>query len=144
MSVSKWQEEYNLLMTMTYSDAELESFLSDLEADWIERKESFKGDAPTKGREAVCAFANDLPGRGKAGVLFVGVRDDGEPSRCPITDELLLSLANMKTDGNILPLPTMVVEKRHLKGADGAAPLNCHPSGGAHPERTPPSQQFAV
>lgn len=39
-------------MAMTYSDAELESFLSDLEADWVERKESFKGDAPTKGHLA--------------------------------------------------------------------------------------------
>ena len=26
----------------------------------------------------------------------------------------------MRTDGNILPLPTLVVEKRHLKGADMA------------------------
>jgi len=105
---------------LTYSDLELESLLQDLEADWVERKESFKGDVPSKAREAICAFANDMPGRGKAGVLFIGVKDDGQPSHCPITDELLLSLANIKTDGNILPLPTMVVEKRRLKGEDVA------------------------
>lgn len=105
---------------MTYSDAELESLLADLEADWVERKESLKGDVPTKAREAICAFANDMPGRGKPGVLFVGVKDNGETSHCPITDELLLSLANMKTDGNVLPLPAMVVEKRCLNGSDVA------------------------
>lgn len=33
----------------------------------------------------------------------------------------------MKTDGNILPLPTLVVEKRHLKGADMAV-ITVHPS----------------
>lgn len=107
-------------MMLTYSDAELEALLDDLEADWVERKESFKGDVPTKAREAICAFANDMPGRGRAGVLFIGAKDDGQPSHCPITDELLLSLADIKTDGNILPLPAMVVEKRSLKGVEMA------------------------
>lgn len=40
---------------MTYSDTELESLLNDLESDLAERKESWRGDAPEKGREAVCA-----------------------------------------------------------------------------------------
>ncbi|MCB1640071.1 MAG: transcriptional regulator, partial [Thiothrix sp.] len=37
-----------------------------------------------------------------------------------VTDQLLLALADMKTDGNILPLPVMTVEKRSLKGAEMA------------------------
>lgn len=46
---------------MRYGDDELEALLSDLESDLVERKESWKGDAPEKARQAVCAFANDLP-----------------------------------------------------------------------------------
>ena len=34
----------------SYSDAELEGMLADIESDLAERKESLKGDAPTKAR----------------------------------------------------------------------------------------------
>jgi len=101
-----------------YTDQELENFLNDLESDLVERKESFKGDVPKKARQAVCAFANDLPNRNQAGVLFIGVKDDGTPSGFSITDELLLTLSDMKSDGNILPLPVMSVEKRILNGSE--------------------------
>jgi ATP-dependent DNA helicase RecG len=103
-----------------YTDRELEGMLTDLELDLVERKESFKGDAPTKVREAVCAFANDLPDYRRAGVVIVGARDDGSPAGLRVTDELLLQLADIKTDGNIVPLPTLGVTKRSLLGADMA------------------------
>ncbi len=106
---------------MRYSDAELEKLLSETESDLAERKEAWQGDAPDKGRQAVCAFANDLPDHQRPGVLFVGARDDGTPSNLPITDQLLRTLADIKTDGQILPLPTLLVEKRVLKGAEMAA-----------------------
>jgi ATP-dependent DNA helicase RecG len=102
------------------SDTELEALLNDIESDLVERKQSFKGETPKKARQAVCAFANDLPNYNQPGVLFIGVKDDGTPSHEPITDELLRSLADMKTDGNILPLPVISVEKRILKGSDMA------------------------
>jgi ATP-dependent DNA helicase RecG len=87
-----------------YTDAELEAMLADLESDLPERKEAFSGDVPTRVREAVCAFANDLPDHRRAGVVFIGARDQtGEPSGLAIMDELLLRLADVKTDGNILP-----------------------------------------
>jgi len=108
---------------MSYEDSELESLLDDLESDLAERKESWSGDAADKGRQAVCAFANDLPNHEQPGVLFVGAKDDGSPSGLPITDELLLTLAGIKTDGNILPPPTLVVQKRRLKGVDMAVVL---------------------
>jgi ATP-dependent DNA helicase RecG len=104
-----------------YTDAELEAMLTDLESDRVERKESFAGDAPTKVREAACAFANDLPNHREPGVVFIGARDrTGEPSGIAVTDELLLKLADIKTDGNILPPPTLTVAKRTLRGADMA------------------------
>ena len=101
-----------------YSDAQLEAFLDDLESDQVERKDSWTGNSPKKGRQAVCAFANDLPNHNTPGVLFVGATDNGEPSRLVMTDQLLLTLADLKADGKILPPPSLTVEKRVLKGAD--------------------------
>ncbi|MBE2235262.1 MAG: putative DNA binding domain-containing protein [Anaerolinea sp.] len=105
---------------MIYNDAELELMLADLESDLVERKETFKGDAPTAVREAVCAFANDLPNHRRSGVVFIGARDDGTPSGLPITDELLRQLADIKTDGNIMPPPSLSVAKQQLKGVEMA------------------------
>ncbi|MDR1626103.1 MAG: putative DNA binding domain-containing protein [Spirochaetia bacterium] len=103
-----------------YTDEELSILLKDIESDCVERKESFSGDVSRRSREAVCAFSNDLPNHKKAGVLFVGAKDDGNPSGLKITDQLLLTLSDMKTDGNILPLPALTVEKRVLNGAEMA------------------------
>ena len=102
------------------TDAELLELLNDTESDRSERKETFRGDVPNKARQAVCAFANDLPGHAQPGVLFIGATDRGAPSHLEITDQLLMSLADMKTDGNILPLPALTVEKRKLKDAEMA------------------------
>lgn len=101
-----------------FTDQELEALLDDIESDLAERKKSFKGDVPKKARQAVCAFANDLPNHNKPGILFIGADDDGTSSNEPITDELLRNLSDMKTDGNILPLPMILVEKRVLKDAE--------------------------
>jgi ATP-dependent DNA helicase RecG len=76
------------------------------------------GDAPTKGCEAICAFANDLPNHQRPGVLFVGVKDDGTPSGIAITNDLLTTLADIRSNGQILPPPALTVHKRQLKGAD--------------------------
>lgn len=100
---------------MRLNDDTLETLLCDLESDRAERKESFRGDAPDAVRQAICAFANDLPDHRVAGVVFIGVRDDGQPTGLAITDELLLNLASIRSDGNILPLPSMNVEKRMLR-----------------------------
>jgi ATP-dependent DNA helicase RecG len=102
------------------ADNELAALLDDTESDSAERKRSWDGSAPEKGRQAVCAFANDLPNHQRPGVLFVGVNDDGSPSGIPITDQLLLTLADMKTDGKIIPPPTLSVAKRTLKGSEVA------------------------
>ena len=106
------------MSSITYTDEQLEALLADIESDLVERKESWRGDASEKGRQAVCAFANDLPDHQRPGVLFVGTKDDGTPSGLAITDELLRTLSDIRSDGNILPLPSIMVEKRILKGAE--------------------------
>lgn len=104
------------------TDDELLALIRDLESDRAERKQTWRGDAPEKGRQAVCAFANDLPNYARPGVLFVGVKDDGTPmgQEFAVTDELLLTLADIKTDGKITPPPTLTVAKRNLLGRDVA------------------------
>ena len=102
----------------TYSDAELEALMSDLESDLVERKESAADGR--KIRRNVCAFANDLPGYSRPGVVLVGVRDDGTCASLPIDDDLLTKLANIRGDGDILPLPSMTVQRRVLKGCEVA------------------------
>ncbi len=105
--------------------AELESLLDDLESDRVERKGSFSDS--DRIRQAVCAFANDLPGHNLPGVLFIGVDDRGNPTGLAITDQLLQNLASMRDDGNILPLPSLDVQKQTLKGKEIAVVL-VHPS----------------
>jgi ATP-dependent DNA helicase RecG len=98
-------------------DAELALLASDLESDRVERKASLSDGSDRVG-QAICAFANDMPGRGEVGLVLVGVTDSGDPSGLTITDRLLQTLAAFRSDGNILPLPTMTVEKRRLRGAE--------------------------
>lgn len=105
---------------MPYSDAELELALAEIESDRVERKESLAGDAPTAVPEAICAFANDLPDHRQDGIVFIGARDNGTPCGLAITDALLRQLADMKGDGRIVPPPTMIVERRTLRGVEVA------------------------
>lgn len=97
-------------------DRELEVMLQDIESDRVERKESIS-DKDRIG-QAICAFANDLPNHNQPGVVFVGARDDGTCADLAITDRLLQTLGGMRSDGNILPIPAMTVEKRTLAGCD--------------------------
>ncbi|MCG8365170.1 MAG: putative DNA binding domain-containing protein [Pseudanabaenales cyanobacterium] len=97
-------------------DLELESLFRDLESDRVERKASDTD--RNKIRQAVCAFANDLPNYRKPGVIFVGVNDDGSCANLTITDGLLLRLTDMRSDGNILPFPVLTVSKKVIEGCD--------------------------
>lgn len=61
--------------------------------------------------EAICAFANDMPGSRKKGYLIIGANDDGSIAGMNVDDALLKRIAGIRSDGNILPLPTMSVER---------------------------------
>lgn len=95
-------------------DRELEALLQDAESDRVERKASAAD--RDRLREAICAFANDLPDHRQPGVLFIGVNDDGSHAGLRITDELLVALSDFRSDGNILPFPGMSVQKRTVGG----------------------------
>ena len=110
-----------------YSNVELLKIISEGETDRVEFKESLSGSTPERIREAICAFANDMPGHGAPGLVFVGVKDDRTVVGISATDRLLQQLADMKTDGNILPPPTLSVERRMLQGKEIAL-VNVEPS----------------
>jgi ATP-dependent DNA helicase RecG len=111
-------DSLNSLTMNPLTDAELLALLDNVETDRVERKETWQGSAPTKARQAICAFANDLPNHRQPGVVIVGAQDDGAPTARPfvVDDDLLKTLADTKTDGQIVPLPTLSVERRVLKG----------------------------
>lgn len=97
-------------------EQELTTLLNDLESDRVERKASTSDGR--KIRQAICALANDLPNHKKSGVLFIGVNDDGTCSNLSVNDRLLLDLAGMRSDGNILPFPVLRVSKHTLGGCE--------------------------
>jgi ATP-dependent DNA helicase RecG len=97
---------------------ELLVLLNDLESDKVERTVSVNN--TDKFSEAVCAFANNFSGDRKPGFLVVGANDNGDIAGIEITDNLLLRLANLRSDGNILPLPLITVEKIVLAGGNVA------------------------
>ena len=61
--------------------------------------------------QAICSFSNDVSSSGKNGYLIIGAHNDGKLSGLKVDDKLLLKISNIRTDGNILPQPTMSVEK---------------------------------
>ncbi|HMO62984.1 MAG TPA: ATP-binding protein [Ferruginibacter sp.] len=77
-----------------------------MESDWIERTRSTADD---KLGQAICAFCNDFPNHKHPGYLLLGVNDDGSLAGKKWTDEDLQKIGGMKTNGKILPQPSIVV-----------------------------------
>ena len=95
---------------------ELLQMLSNSESYNIERTESTVN--TDKFCQAICAFSNDISGSAKNGYLIIGAKDNGELSGLQVDDKLLLQIANIRTDGNILPQPIMTVEKFSFEQGD--------------------------
>ena len=105
---------------MRLENQELKKILIDGENFRVEFKSGLSDGVLNDIREAVCAFANDLPNSGQPGVLFVGVDNNGQPTGLNVTDQLILQLTGIKDDGLIVPLPSMLVEKRKIGDNDVA------------------------
>jgi ATP-dependent DNA helicase RecG len=94
-------------------DSEVLALVRGLESEQVERKERLRSKKDHV-CQAICAFANDYPRTGRAGVVVVGQRDDGKPTGVDVTDELLLELADLRTNGHILPFPQISVRRLEL------------------------------
>lgn len=95
---------------------ELYSILNIDESYRIERTVSTSN--MDKFQEAICAFANDLPGSRKKGYLLIGVLDDGKIGGLTVDDTLMKKVSGIRSDGNILPLPMMTTEKVSMPEGD--------------------------
>ena len=100
------------------TEAQLIELISDLESDRVERTISTTD--TDKFCQAICAFANDLPNHRQPGYLVLGVNNDGSLSGLKVTDQLLLNLAAIRSDGNVNFPPVMAVLKFSLPGGEVA------------------------
>lgn len=64
--------------------------------------------------EAICAFANDLPGSGKPGYLVVGVTDAGQVVGVEDPDGESRDIADFKYNGRIVPPPILHIESHRV------------------------------
>jgi ATP-dependent DNA helicase RecG len=94
---------------------EILTLLADIESDRVERTISTTN--TDKFSEAICAFSNDFPNHNKPGYLIIGASDDGRIKSLQIDDKLLKDLAAIRNNGQILPQPSINVEK--MSFADG-------------------------
>ena len=97
--------------------AEIEALFRDGESDRVERKASFKNKSDEI-RQAICAFANDLPDHRRVGVIFVGQNDDLSCAGLAITDAMASEAGGFRADGKILPFPTMTVSRMRIDGCE--------------------------
>ncbi|HUO23025.1 MAG TPA: ATP-binding protein [Caulobacteraceae bacterium] len=97
------------------TDDEIATLFSNLESDRVERKRNFQS-AADRIRQAICAFANDLPNYRQPGVVFIGLEDDGSCSGIEIDDDLLKTLGGLRNEGLILPFPLMSVARKEIGG----------------------------
>ena len=95
---------------------ELQELLHSTETYRVERTTS-TGDMD-KFQEAICAFSNDLPNSRKNGYLIIGAYDNGTLSGLKVDDALMKKIAAIRSDGNILPLPIMSVERFEFPNGD--------------------------
>ena len=95
---------------------EIQSLLHSTETYRVERTVSTGN--MDKFCEAICAFANDLPDSRKKGYLLIGAHDDGSLSGLKVDDVLLKKITAIRSDGNILPLPVMNVERVEFPEGD--------------------------
>lgn len=100
------------------SDTELIELIEGGESDRVEFTSSTRD--LDKIREAICAFANDLPDHRAPGVMFIGLHDDGRCAALTIDDKLLQTLGGLRGDGKIHPIPSLTVDKKTLQGCEVA------------------------
>ncbi len=62
----------------------------------------------------MCAFANDLPDHQRAGVIFVGVNDDGSCANQTFSEKSLREISNWRNEGKVQPIPSLIVSARTI------------------------------
>jgi len=97
-----------------HNEAEIQVLFRSNESDLVERKRSTNLKEAIL--EAMCAFANDLPDHRRAGVIFVGVNDNGTCANQTFSEKSVREVANWRNEGKIQPIPSVMVDKRTIDG----------------------------
>lgn len=97
---------YKRIHLSDMTQEEVNKLIADLESDTVERTISFRED---KLGSAVCSLSNDYPNHRKSGYILLGVNDDGSLNGLKIGDEELQKIGNVKSNGNVLPQPSLIV-----------------------------------
>ena len=87
-------------------EKELRELIANMESDRIERTISVKEE---KLGPAVCALANDFPNNKLPGYILSGIDDEGNVAGKKWTDSDLQIIGGVKTNGNVLPQPSLTV-----------------------------------
>ena len=88
------------------TEDKIKILLADMESDLIERTISI---SENKLGPAVCALANDFPNHKQSGYILLGVNDNGTLAGMTWTDKELQAIGGVKTNGNVLPQPSLVL-----------------------------------
>jgi ATP-dependent DNA helicase RecG len=88
---------------------ELEKLLVGPETDRVEKTVSTTD--PNKFGEAICAFSNDIADNQAPGYLIIGVEGNGSRNGLKVSEGLLQRLMDFRTDGRIVPPPSLTVSK---------------------------------
>lgn len=107
------------------SEDTIRNLLQDLESDRIERTTSFRED---KLGPAVCALSNDFANHRRQGYIILGANDDGSIAGLKIGDEDLQKIGNIKSNGNVLPQPSMIVSPVYHFEEGDIVIVEVHPS----------------
>lgn len=132
---------------MPLSDAEIEA-LAKQESDRSEFKESLSDREKIK--RAICAFANDLADHRAPAVVFIGLKKDGSCVGLPITENMEKLAADFRSDGSLLPMPSLMPRQVRLRDCNVLAievePSQAPPvsSGGVVWIRSGPTNQKAT
>ena len=96
------------------TDQEILTLVRGNESDRVERKEALSD----KVRRAICAFANDLAGHHRPGLVVIGQRDDGTCANLAINDQLLTTLAGIRVESAFAPFPAIDVRAITVDGCE--------------------------
>jgi ATP-dependent DNA helicase RecG len=107
------------------SQEEVKLLIADLESDRVERTISVRED---KLGHAICAFSNDYANSKLPGYIFIGVNDNGTVNGMAIGDDILQSIGNVRSNGNVLPQPSMVVSPVYNINGGNVVAVEVQPS----------------
>ena len=74
----------------------------------------------------ISAFSNDLANTGKIGVIFIGIKDNGECAGLSVTDKIQKDIASFSRQENLYPFPSINVQKWIYK-SDEVIVVQVHP-----------------